>query len=1110
MRDLGEDLVSRKNDNQNRRNKIFDELDHLSSTDEMSRRIELCQQALKMTSPKDEPKLWAKLQDDLGCSLLETPMGPQAENIEQAILHFKQALEVWSRLSLEEDWAVTQNNLATAYRERIHGKRGENIERAIDLFKQILETRIHESDPEFWALIQLNLAGTYYRHVRGERAGNLELAIEYANRALEVYTRVSHPHEWAQTQNILGEIHRVRIRESRRKNIEQAIQHFHQALEVHQKQGFPEDWAMIQQNLGAAYITRLEGEHAENAEKSIDHSQQALKVYDEKSFPMDWATLQHNLGNAYRERIRGDRAENMEQAIRHFRKALVVRTRLDLSEDQARTLNSLGNAYLARLGDPRGENVKQAIECHQQALKVYTRQAFPEDWARTCNDLGNAYLARLREDQIEDTKRMENISQAISYYQMALEVRTREDLPEDWAETTSNLAGAERLRGTEEDLEQAILNLQHALEIYTEETYPNLWARTHNNLAIIHTERSKQYHHGENIAKAIEHYQEALRVYTPQTFPILCLKSSRPLGNLAFDDKNWELVQDAYSTVLAAQGALMQAAFSSESEKAEIVEAQNLPPRLALAHVKLGNLQKAVEVLEKGHAQLLRESFELQQQNLERLPDLGFKDLYDAYMEARREYHGLQNRVAKQNYDPADWELAFEKLRATIGAIRETAGGKYREYRYFHQSLPIEEIQKQAHERPIVYLCSTTGGGFALVVSKRDVEVIELPDLEQQALQDQIWRPSNEQIKQINSHIQQGMITSEDIQAVRGGFFSTYALWNLTPHLTKTPSQLILQLFTTWLETIDETTHWLWDGFMGKVIHGLKNHGTAAVLIPVGQLALLPLHAAWTQDSPEHARRYALDELSLSYVPSAHSLQQAALAAQRPADRLLLVDNPDGSLKFAKDEVQVAMDGFEQITHLSGKSATLAMVKAGMEKAHVLHFATHGRAGWEKAEQAQLLLSDGALALPDIFKLDLHQARLAVLSACETGIPGLELIDEMIGLPAGMLQAGVPGVIGSLWSVDDASTAMLMARFYYLWCEIELSPQEALRQAQTWLRDSTTKQIKGWLDQLIDGEITGMSPNTAQAFYEYIAWKAPEARTFTSPFFWAAFTYTGI
>jgi CHAT domain-containing protein len=116
----------------------------------------------------------------------------------------------------------------------------------------------------------------------------------------------------------------------------------------------------------------------------------------------------------------------------------------------------------------------------------------------------------------------------------------------------------------------------------------------------------------------------------------------------------------------------------------------------------------------------------------------------------------------------------------------------------------------------------------------------------------------------------------------------------------------------------------------------------------------------------------------------------------------------------------------------------------------------------------------------------------------------------MIGLPAGMLQAGVPGVIGSLWGVDDASTAMLMARFYYLWRDIKLAPQEALRKAQIWLRDSTTKQKKGWLDQLIDGEITGMSSTTAQAFYEYIAWKSPEARTFTSPFFWAAFTYTGI
>ncbi|MGE5462743.1 MAG: CHAT domain-containing protein, partial [Syntrophothermus sp.] len=222
-------------------------------------------------------------------------------------------------------------------------------------------------------------------------------------------------------------------------------------------------------------------------------------------------------------------------------------------------------------------------------------------------------------------------------------------------------------------------------------------------------------------------------------------------------------------------------------------------------------------------------------------------------------------------------------------------------------------------------------------------------------------------------------------------------------------------------------------------------------------------------------------------------------------------DNPDGSLHFSEDEVQAVMDVFAQVCHLHGSDATLDAVKNEMQKAHVLHFSTHGNAGWQKEEQAQLKLAgDGYLTLPEIFSLHLDQVRLAVLSACETGVPSLKLIDEMFGLPAGMMQAGVPGVVGSLWAVSDMSTAMLMARFYDLWRKSGCVPQEALRQAQIWLRDSTTAEKKKFFTHFEKSQKIRMSAGAARAFYSHIGWDAPDARVFESPYYWAAFTYTGI
>lgn len=97
---------------------------------------------------------------------------------------------------------------------------------------------------------------------------------------------------------------------------------------------------------------------------------------------------------------------------------------------------------------------------------------------------------------------------------------------------------------------------------------------------------------------------------------------------------------------------------------------------------------------------------------------------------------------------------------------------------------------------------------------------------------------------------------------------------------------------------------------------------------------------------------------------------------------------------------------------------------------------------------------DEPLTLRDLLRGSPLDARLAVLSACETAVPGVDLPDEVVSLPTGLLQAGAAGVVGSLWAVSDLSTMVLMARFYALWRSDGLDPPEALRRAQQWVRDT--------------------------------------------------------
>ena len=111
------------------------------------------------------------------------------------------------------------------------------------------------------------------------------------------------------------------------------------------------------------------------------------------------------------------------------------------------------------------------------------------------------------------------------------------------------------------------------------------------------------------------------------------------------------------------------------------------------------------------------------------------------------------------------------------------------------------------------------------------------------------------------------------------------------------------------------------------------------------------------------------------------------------------------------------------------------------------------------------------LTIKDLFELHLAGARLATLSACETGVPGTRFPDEVVSLPSAFIRAGFAGAIGSLWTVPDKSTALLMTSLYQLWREKGMPPAKALVEAQKELR----KQEK-----------------------------------FQHPFYWAAFYMTGV
>lgn len=82
-----------------------------------------------------------------------------------------------------------------------------------------------------------------------------------------------------------------------------------------------------------------------------------------------------------------------------------------------------------------------------------------------------------------------------------------------------------------------------------------------------------------------------------------------------------------------------------------------------------------------------------------------------------------------------------------------------------------------------------------------------------------------------------------------------------------------------------------------------------------------------------------------------------------------------------------------------------------------------------KQNNSEVPENDGWLNTADIYNLDLN-ARLTVLSACNTGSGELKKGEGVISLARGFLYAGCPSIIMTQWEVEDNAGTEIMSSFY--------------------------------------------------------------------------------
>jgi CHAT domain-containing protein len=150
--------------------------------------------------------------------------------------------------------------------------------------------------------------------------------------------------------------------------------------------------------------------------------------------------------------------------------------------------------------------------------------------------------------------------------------------------------------------------------------------------------------------------------------------------------------------------------------------------------------------------------------------------------------------------------------------------------------------------------------------------------------------------------------------------------------------------------------------------------------------------------------------------------------------------------------------------------------------------------------------NNGILTAMELVDLQLEDAELVVLSACESGLGEIVQGEGSLGLPRALLIAGAESVVASLWKVDDNATQVLMVEFYKNLWEKKLGKLEALRQAQlTMLRqyDDETGKLRG------PGEIKSIGSDKLAASRTPIPDRSRDSDTTLPPLYWAAFMLSG-
>jgi CHAT domain-containing protein/tetratricopeptide (TPR) repeat protein len=867
-------------------------------------------------------------------------------------------------------------------------------------------------------------------------------------------------------------------------------------------------------NLGACLLTVYQRTGRLN---NLDSAMTALRASVDAD-PADRFSRPYclmNLGVGLYERYaRLGRLDDLDAVVSSYRAALDGS--LPDSPDRPQFLSLLGNG-LGELYERTGlpADLDAAIVALQEAVDlVPTGHTYRPTYV---NNLG-----KVLSDRYERTGLLADLDAATAAYREAVDVKPT-DSP-DRRRYVSNLGAnlATRYERTKQlaDLDAAIAAYREAVAGAPTDSPDRL--RYLLNLGGGLRRRYERTRTLSDLEDGIAAYEEGCQLGLVLA-PAEALNGARAWGGWATIRHRWSEAARAWDAGIQAIEQLYESQLLPGSKETWLREAQGLGAHAAYARARTGEPAKAVVALERSRARLLSEALIRDRTDLVRVQLLDAQahaDYEHAVGQLRQlEVRERADRMARSGTSvQSSAEMVPREVRQ-VRADLDAAVRRIQQIPGFSTFLKVPDWGMLAEAvmpgRPLVYLVTTRTGSVALLVHRpADGPAEDATGI----VAETVWADGL-----TTTDLHGLLVHRDDLGNVVGGYLPG-------------------QLDEAWLETaLTALLPRLGAELIEPVAARLRALKVASiVLVPTGLLGLLPLHAATYQ--VKRRQVCLLDEVDVAYAPSARVLGAArsGLAARGAQPAVLVgVGNPlphPTPLSFARAELAEVASFFPMgASHpLYEAAATKATLLGLLPGATYVHLACHGSFEADAPLNSRLELAppsgaatgdeQGNLRLGELLgQAWFESSRLVVLSACQTAITDYQqLPDEAIGLPAGLLQAGVPGVVGTLWAVNDLSMTLVMTKFYELHRRGDgttgpMAPMQALRQAQLWLRKVTAGELAAYFEerrQLAEASQgmteTGMRLEEASLGVLQFGLETPEFRPFAErPYCWAPLVYIG-